>query len=341
MVSTDWSSAAAWLRCPLCAGGLKAVDATLRCDWGHSFDIAKEGYAHLLAPGRAAPKLAGDSKQMLRARRDFLQRGHYQPLSDAIDEAVIGRLAPGVQAAPDAESTAGGDRGGIAGEAGPFPTASDAQPGGRPRPRQAAPLPAGSAWAPLAILDAGCGEGYYLGRLSAHLHAQSGAAPFLFGMDIAREAVRMAAKRYPQGRFVVADVHARWPFADASSAVLLDIFAPRNPAEFARVLVPGGLLLVALPTAQHLAELRAHIPLLEIEPDKQERVIERLAGAFALTSATTLQYPLELPGAEATLLLQMTPSARHVAPAALATLAATERVLVTAGFVLLAFTRRE
>jgi 23S rRNA (guanine745-N1)-methyltransferase len=220
-----------------------------------------------------------------------------------------------------------------------FPTSSgyDAQPGERPPTLQATQ----QAAPPLAILDAGCGEGYYLGRLGAHLRAQSAAAPMIFGMDIAKEAVRLAASRYPQGRFVVADVHTRWPFANASIAVLLDIFAPRNPAEFARVLVPGGLLLVALPTANHLAELREHVPLLQIEPDKHERVIERLAGAFALGSITSFEYPLELPGADAALLLQMTPSARHVAPEAFATLAAAERVLVTAGFALLAFTKRE
>jgi 23S rRNA (guanine745-N1)-methyltransferase len=317
VVSTDWSSAAAWLRCPLCAGGLTAVDATLRCERGHAFDIAREGYAYLLAPGRAAPKLAGDSKPMLRARRVFLERGHYQPLFDAIAAAVTG------------ERRSGAD------EAYVTPAGHGAQPGEWSPTQQAARQTA----PPLAILDAGCGEGYYLGRLGAHLRAQPGAAPMLFGMDIAKEAVRLAARRYPRGRFVVADVNVRWPFADASIAVLLDIFAPRNPAEFVRVLVPGGLLLVALPAAGHLAELRAHVPLLQIEPDKHERVIERLAGGFTLSSKRSIKYALELPGADAALLLQMTPSARHVPPEAFATLAATERVLVTAGFALLAFTK--
>jgi len=326
--STDWSSAAAWLRCPLCAEGLTAVDATLRCERGHAFDIAREGYAHLLAPGRAAPKLAGDSQQMLRARRAFLERGHYQPLSDAIAAAVTG------------ERRSGADASGMrASQASPLraPTGPSAQPGEWSPTQQAARQTA----PPLAILEAGCGEGYYLGRLGAHLRAQPGAAPMLFGMDIAKEAVRLAARRYPQGRFVVADVNVRWPFADASIAVLLDIFAPRNPAEFARVLVPGGLLLVALPAAGHLAELREHVPVLQIEPDKHERVIERLAGGFTLSSKRSITYALELPGADAALLLQMTPSARHVPPEAFATLAATERVLVTAGFALLAFTKRE
>jgi 23S rRNA (guanine745-N1)-methyltransferase len=81
--------------------------------------------------------------------------------------------------------------------------------------------------------------------------------------------------------------------------------------------------------------------LLQIEPDKHERVIERLAGSFALGSITSFEYPLELSGADAALLLQMTPSARHVTPEAFATLAAAKRVLVTAGFALLAFTKRE
>lgn len=293
MISADWSSAGALLRCPLCAGGLVATDGALRCERGHAFDIARECYVNLLAPGRSAPKLAGDSQSMLRARRAFLDHGHYQPLSDAINTAVARRLAQ-------------------------------------------IPL----AQAPHAALDAGCGEGYYLGRLGAHVREQGGMATTLFGLDVARAAVRMAAGRYSESRFVVADVNAPLPFADAGLAAVLDVFAPRNPPEFARVLAPGGLLLVALPTPAHLAELRALVPLLRIEPEKAERAIARLSAAFTLASALTLEYPLALSGADAALLVRMSPSARHVAPDALAALAMRERAPVTASFNLLGFTKR-
>lgn len=338
MISVDWSAAVAALRCPLCEGQLSAADGVLRCERGHAFDIAKDGYVNLLAPGRAAPRLAGDSKEMLRARRDFLDRGHYQPLSDAINVVVARHLAR-----PDRRiaSVEAGGSGRQAGAAGLAPTGSAAEIGALAVAEQATPLQSLAGSPPVGILDAGCGEGYYLGQLGARLAAQAGdGMPLLFGMDIAREAARMAASRYLAARFVVADVNARWPFADASMALMLNIFAPRNPIEFARVLAPGGLLLVALPASAHLAELRRIVPLLTIEPDKRERVIERLDGSFALTSAASLEYPLELSGADAALLVRMTPSARHMAPEALAGLATRERVCVTASFSLLAFAKR-
>jgi len=159
-------------------------------------------------------------------------------------------------------------------------------------------------------------------------------------MDIAKEAARLAA-RAPRGAgFVVADVNAPWPFADASMVALLDIFAPRNPAEAARVLAPGGLLLVVLPAPTHLAELRALAPLMGIERDKRAKVIARLDGPFALESSSALNYAMTLTGEEAANLARMTPSARRTSPGALDLMRGRERIPVSAGFDLLAFRQR-
>lgn len=82
---------AAALRCAVCAGPLSlhasaASARILRCPAGHSFDLAKEGYAHLLPLQKKHAAEPGDNKAMVRARHSFLQAGHYaalmQPLAD-------------------------------------------------------------------------------------------------------------------------------------------------------------------------------------------------------------------------------------------------------------------
>lgn len=191
---------------------------------------------------------------------------------------------------------------------------------------------------PPTMLDAGCGEGYYIGYICRAL-ADAGFAARCFGLDIAKEAVRMAAVRAPEVQFLVADIKGRLPFADASLDVLLDIFAPRNPAEFARVLVPGGLLLVAIPAPAHLAELRALLPLLAIEEQKRERVLAQFAGSFALAASRELAYALALDPAEARLLISMTPSHRHLTAEELDRDLPEAPVRVTAAFSILALVR--
>jgi hypothetical protein len=68
---------------------------------------------------------------------------------------------------------------------------------------------------------------------------------------------------------------------------------------------------VVIPTRQHLRELRAIAPLLNIEENKQRRVVARMAKYFSFAGASTLEYDIELDNADLTHLAQMTPSARH------------------------------
>ncbi|MBV9230780.1 MAG: rRNA (guanine-N1)-methyltransferase, partial [Chloroflexi bacterium] len=130
------------LACPVCGAQFGSADKTLRCANGHSFDIAREGYVNLLLK-----KLPGDSKEMLVARRNFLERGCYRPLSDAINELVYGCLREQQGASDEAETA--------------------------------------------NILDAGCGEGYYVGRLQHYLSTQQvPVSCWSIGIDISKEAVR-------------------------------------------------------------------------------------------------------------------------------------------------------
>lgn len=75
-------------RCPVCHLELFPSDRTLRCARGHSFDIAREGYANLLLANQKASREPGDNAAMLASRRRFLEAGFYDPLSDAINQSV-------------------------------------------------------------------------------------------------------------------------------------------------------------------------------------------------------------------------------------------------------------
>lgn len=280
------------LICPVCDGGLAQTGNALKCARSHSFDIAREGYVNLLPAGRRSAGSLGDSKPMVLARRRFLERGFYQPLSDAIDELVADRLAQ--------------ERSGRA----------------------------------TAILDAGCGEGYYLGRLRRGLaRGQGPHAIAYYGVDVSKEAVRLAAKRDKGALFAVASITGKLPFAERSIGVLLNSFAPRNPAEFARVLAPEGLLLVVIPSPTHLAELRSSLNLLDIEEDKEGRVIDRFAGAFRLVETGTIGYEIGVNGEDLADLVLMTPNARHRSPSDFAALGLIGEARTAVGFRLLLFRR--
>ena len=73
---------AAWLRCPVCAATVLAGEDRVRCERGHSFDIARQGYVSLTS-GRGGPG-TGDSAGMVMARGRFLSAGHYRPLAAAV-----------------------------------------------------------------------------------------------------------------------------------------------------------------------------------------------------------------------------------------------------------------
>ena len=70
--------------CPLCGGQLDEADRGLRCERGHCFDRAKEGYVHLLPVNWKNSKAPGDDKGMVAARRAFLDKGFYEPLRKAL-----------------------------------------------------------------------------------------------------------------------------------------------------------------------------------------------------------------------------------------------------------------
>ena len=75
--------------CPVCMCPLKKEEKRYLCPHGHSFDLAKEGYVHLLPANRMHAKLPGDGKEMLAARRRIFDAGHYEPFSDCLNALVL------------------------------------------------------------------------------------------------------------------------------------------------------------------------------------------------------------------------------------------------------------
>ena len=246
-------------RCPVCEEPLAEADdgRSWRCAGGHAYDVAREGYVNLLITHQRRQRDPGDSAEMLRHRRSFLDAGHYGVLAEAV--AAAAKLEPG-----------------------------------------------------MAVLDAGCGEGYYTRTWPADhegLH--------LAGVDIAKPAVRMAAKRAvaPTARYAVASVYGL-PVLDASVDLAVSIFAPLHSPEFERVLRPGGTLLTVTPGPDHLAGLKAKL-FAEPEAHPETGPFERDGAATILEPSGTerVQAALSLTSSDAVAdLLNMTPYAWYVAP---------------------------
>lgn len=159
---------------------------------------------------------------------------------------------------------------------------------------------------PDAIVDIGCGEGYYT-AFFADIAGALGAKTF--GLDVSKTAIRFAAKRYPQAQFCVASSH-RLPFADGSLDAAIRIYAPCKAQELARVVKAGGAVITVAPGPRHLLQLKGLIyeNVLLHEPDN-----ETLEG-FQLVEEKALAYPMMLTGEEAAALLQMTPFAWRARP---------------------------
>ena len=188
-------------RCPLCAAPLERTEGAFRCPAGHSFDVAREGYVHLLPPSQKHSALPGDDRDMVLARREFLSKEYYRQLLNTICYQVLS-------------------------------ISSDAP----------------------AILDAGCGEGYYTAGVYRALRA-AGRRPRMAGTDISKFALRAAARREREVEFAVASSY-RLPLEAESLDVLLNCFSPLALEEFQRVLRPGGWFFYVVPGPEHLWEMK-------------------------------------------------------------------------------------
>jgi len=241
-----------YLVCPVCGADLAMADCGLTCPAGHTFDIARQGYANLL-PGNARPGTA-DTPEMVRARDAFLNAGHFS--------APTERLARSVARTLEGKSF---------------------------------------------VLDAGAGTGHYLSHVLDRSSDSVGLA-----LDISKHAARRAARAHPRAGAVVADLWRPLPLRDGAAGTVLNVFAPRNAAEFHRVLHDDGLLFTVTPSSGHLGPLIESLGLITVDERKTERTDAALAGYFKLDSRQTLDTEAVLSHEEIVTLVAMGPSAHHV-----------------------------
>lgn len=180
-----------------------------------------------------------------------------------------------------------------------------------------------------AVLDAGCGEGYYTeGIYQAFLNA--GKSPEMAGTDISKFILRSAARRTGAGavEFAVASSY-HLPLADGSVDLLVDCFSPLALEEFRRVLRPGGIFMYVVPAAEHLWELKE---VLYDTPYPNEEKLTPYEG-FAYQAVETVEDTarLETP-ADIQNLFRMTPYAWKTPKAGVARLEALERLTVRIAF---------
>jgi 23S rRNA (guanine745-N1)-methyltransferase len=137
---------------------------------------------------------------------------------------------------------------------------------------------------PGAVLDVGCGDGTYVAAFVKD-EAREG-----YGVDISVAAIEAAAKAHPALCWVVANADRSLPFADRSFGLVTSINARLNPPEFRRVVRDDGSLVVVVPAADDVIELRAAVLGEGVERDRCERVVRECAPFFDVEHRQTVRF---------------------------------------------------
>ncbi len=184
------------------------------------------------------------------------------------------------------------------------------------------------------LLDAGCGEGYYTDALMQSL-APRGAEGI--GIDISREALRHAGRRGAVKTGLLSLFAAgvyEMPIATQSVDMIINVFSPLAREEYLRVLKDDGTLLMAIPAARHLWEMKT---VLYDTPHENEVADFALEG-FTLLDETRITVPMTLPDpATIAALFSMTPYYYRTPAAGRERLATYTSLSITADFHLLAY----
>ncbi len=179
------------------------------------------------------------------------------------------------------------------------------------------------------VLDAGCGEGYYLEALCARFGCEG------WGVDISTPAIEAAARTRPLPRWLVANADRALPFADGSLDLITSITARKNPEEFHRMLAPKGHLLVAVAHEDDQMELRGALFGEVPDSDRAGATVTAFESLFELEEETVVSSRLGLdPAALRDLLLGSYRGERFSAQKALEGLEALE---VTLSYRILSF----
>ena len=153
------------------------------------------------------------------------------------------------------------------------------------------------------LLDAGCGEGYYL-RYLVEQAERKGTELSVAALDISKWAVQAAAKQDKRLSWIVASNNAI-PLEDNSVDTILCVFGFPVEAEFKRVLKPGGRLIMVDPAVNHLTELKS---IIYSELKSKSETLPITGSDYELTSEQRMNFQVELNNNDAIKnLLTMTP----------------------------------
>ena len=157
-----------------------------------------------------------------------------------------------------------------------------------------------------------------------------------FGIDISKEAIRCAAKRYKKANWIVANGMRDLPFSDQSMDGILSVLAPRNIEEFSRILKSKGRLILGVPGPNHLIELRSQLTQTAGDfEEKADEAVAKCAPQFIEKTRDVLTDQIQLTRDQLADLIQMTPIFWNSSPEAKATVQQLEHLTLTVSFMLL------
>lgn len=155
---------------------------------------------------------------------------------------------------------------------------------------------------PGPIIDIGCGNGYYLRNLKNDFASAS----TYVGLDISKEAIKIAAKEEKNITWIVSNI-SQLPFQENSLHGIISIFSPQNFSEFNRIINDEGYLFMISPATHHLYELRERL-FDDIKNIANDRFLQNTRDDFVVDESIPLQYSIHLSSNEdITNLFSMTP----------------------------------
>jgi len=284
--------------CPVCSSSLSRIDRSYKCINSHIYDISKDGYVNLILANQKHSREPGDSREMLEARKSFLNRGYYKPLARSVVSLINKYRKRSLIASSNGKLTYCQRRNISSSQ--PVKhmlnvrdySLTSADPISRP-----VNMPVNN----FTILDAGCGEGYYTNYISKNNYIRK--SSIIYGIDISKDGIKSASKQNSSINFAVAGIF-NLPIADNSVDLILNIFAPFDESEFGRVLKDKGIIISVAPGAYHLYEFKKY---LYDEVYINDEVFE-LSDKFHVSETLRIKYELNIHNAtDIENLLKMTP----------------------------------